>query len=714
MSVSRFAVLVLALVLLATATPALAKDVFIDRILREHYIYVVSTEPEVSLSKFLFDLRMKEHTVLSFPGLFYKQKSLKDGQSLLYIVDRSKLDKLLPEEEALLPVPTSAIDDNQVVLYAVKAKGRNAWDIMISAPNQKWLQWELDRLSKSPLIGYRLEERGSILDRFLVKRLCIVSTEAKQVAEDWVNRQSRPGEDAIDWDFLPLDAWDPSLTNGIDLLFLLDSQKSVGKFPVLSPAMPKGMESWIGSEESREEIVAETCTLPDANGQPRSVHALVAPCNRHLKSSLARYSTLDSIPKALSKQKLIDLSGYSHVVVFARPGNRADGDDNGWVNDFGGKLTSALSSSASGLQCVSRQDLKELVYYAIPSGSGNIVDSMQLTKIRQKVGKACAIAIADLTAVDESTTYVANSPRCETSPYPAFSMSEPAKPEPPDLDERKYILAGPKKYSGRNDPDYKEALDKYYDDELPEYEKQLRQWRAAREDDEYRRTIHEMTWTVSVDIIQSARVSGNLRIYDLRSLDSGDAGQVIFSCPISGEAQHRGVHTSESVVVRGEGNQPNSPSAPQAHPSVDDTTVTSEALQRSCESAVGEVVRTAILPCDMLDFDPQNLEPIEIEPEPVVVKSEHVSVQAVGAAPLESRPVGGAPDDVREAAIADAHQKLMLNMRVASPNAVVSLEDLSGRIRVVSEGWNPVAREYRVRVEFEGDVQVSDGSETAL
>jgi hypothetical protein len=109
-----------------------------------------------------------------------------------------------------------------------------------------------------------------------------------------------------------------------------------------------------------------------------------------------------------------------------------------------------------------------------------------------------------------------------------------------------------------------------------------------------------MDWEVSINSTQVARVSGNLRIYDLGELETESAGKVLFSCSFNGSETRTGLYWSDHVVVQGEQNQPSAPQAPQSQTHILDQTIVSEALRSAGSGAVRELMNKAILPADQV------------------------------------------------------------------------------------------------------------------
>ncbi|MEN6357328.1 MAG: hypothetical protein ABFD83_09615 [Armatimonadota bacterium] len=597
--------LIISIMVLVSALPgAYASKVTVSRILREHRISVVTTEKSESISKYVFRLGVRNETYMATTNLLIEKSRLKDKDSLLFVVDREKARRLIDEEKKLLPCPPAAVDSAEVLLYAAKASGRNGWDIIVSAPNEKWLDWELDRLCKSDLDSMRLEERGSILDRFQVKRLCVISNAGKQLAEDWISRQLRPGCDTIDWQFVSLGSGTESIDPDMDLLYIINKAAlgENGK-PVL-PDLPAAMRSWLDSDESSDECGAEKQSIVKETGSTRTVSAVIAPCARQLKSFLAEYPSVDSMPQALSTTNLTDLGKYRQMIVIARAGDRGDKIPTAAIDDLAGKMTSALAAQ-TGFECVGRQDLKELVYMALLHQKEGNLDSNDIVKIRKAADGARALAVVDVAAYTTQTDYSANSPRCCTSPLASFSESEPSRPHEPDPNERKLGIFGAHKYdevdgSRSNDPDFIRDHRRWEED-MHDYRRDHERWERRKRDYEDARLYHQMDWEVSINSTQTVRVSGNLRIYDIGELESDCAGKVIFSCPLGGVGSRSGVYWSDHVKVQGEQNQPSLPSAPQSTTYILDQTVASEAFGNACADAVGDLLARAILPMDTFD-----------------------------------------------------------------------------------------------------------------
>ena len=133
---------------------------------------------------------------------------------------------------------------------------------------------------------------------------------------------------------------------------------------------------------------------------------------------------------------------------------------------------------------------------------------------------------------------------------------------------------------------------------MPRYRKDLERWEQDKRDYEDRRQDHEMEWVTSINCVQRARVTGSLRIYDLRSGEVEQAGKVVFSCPITGSTESQTLYEEDRTVVRGEDNRPRTPDVPRSTGEVSDQTVITDSIRAACDDAVEKLMETTLLPVD--------------------------------------------------------------------------------------------------------------------
>lgn len=586
----------MAVIILTAFAPAESKEVTLDRILAEHRIAVITTEQPDSISRYLLTLGIRNSRTLTLTELMINSRNLGDENSLLFLMDRKKSRRLIEEEERLLPCRTSAIGADEVILYAAKAPGRNAWDILVSAPNEKWLKWELDRLSRSNLSGMRLEARGTILERFRVKRLTVVSTEGKQVVSDWIAKQNQPGQDSVDYDFCPAELWDGAADSASDLMFILNSHglNDQTRKSIL-PYLPKATNKWLDDNADAQESSAARQVTADEEGASRNVSAVVSPSSRQLGSMLNKYARTEAIPESIERTKLTDLRDYSRMIVVARFADRKQDAGSKVLDDLAGNLTSGMSSH-TGFQCVNRQDLKEL---ALETYLNQLPDKTSDTE--NKLGDATAVAVVDLASINTETLYQALDARCATAALPAFDEEKPRPPREPRPNDKPLFCAhtyDEVNGSRANDPKYRRDHRDWEYEKMPRYRHELDRWERDKRDYEDRRQEHEMEWVTSINCIQRARVTGNLRIYDLRSGEVEQAGRVVFSCPITGSTESQALCKEDRVVVRGEDRRPRTPDVPRPTDEVSDQTVITDAIRAACDNAVEKLMETALLPID--------------------------------------------------------------------------------------------------------------------
>jgi len=585
-----------AVIVSAGLTTAEGKEVSLDRILAEHKITVITAEQPDSISRYLLNLGVRNPPTMTLTELMINSRNLGDGNSLLFIVDRKKSRRLIEEEERLLPCRTSAIGPDEVILFAAKAPGRNAWGILVSAPNEKWLKWELERLGRSNLTSLTLEARGTILERFKVKRLYVVSTEGRQTVADWIAKHNKPGQDAIDWDFCPAEGWDSAADSSSDVMFILNSQALSDKArKSILPYLPKATQDWLVDESTTQESSAARQVITGDEGAGHSVSAVLSPSSRQLGSVLRKYANMEAIPESIERTKLTDLRDYSRVIVVARFADRKQEAGSKVLDDLAGNLTSALSSR-TGFQCVNRQDLKEL---ALETYLNQLPD--KTPDAENELGDATAVAVVDLSSINAETTYVAGDPRCITPVLPPFDEERPRRPREPDPEDKPLFCAHTyDKIDGSraNDPKFRRDHRQWEYEKMPKYRRELERWEQDKRDYEDRRRWRDMEWVTSINCVQRARITGNLRIYDLRSGEVEQAGRVVFSCPIAGNTESLNLYKEDRTVARGEDSRPRVPEVPRSALDVTDQTVITDAIRAACDEAIEKLLASSLLPID--------------------------------------------------------------------------------------------------------------------
>ncbi len=706
-------VFAVAVCFLLTGSAALAGIVNMDRMLREHLVYVASTETEEELAKYFLKWRPREIEVMPLASLYINQNSLKDGGFVFWLIARNHT-RMIPEEEAMLPAPESGIASDEVIVYASKTGyKRNTsragkWDVIVSAPNEKWLHHELERMTSSGMLHWALDERGTLLASYKVQRLLVVSNIAREHARDWAEKQNAPGKNAVDYDFVSLSDWNPILEGDCDTLFLLNTDSpeyTTGKVRnYLPPQMLSFLESGVENERA---VVRERIENSNEN---YDYCVVAAPGPRHIKLALEDYESIGDISTNVVTKKLADLSGYKDILLVVRPADREENVPETIVEEFTSKLTSAFSSPSTGFDFETRQDLKELIYASLMRGDGEIGPT-DADIIREKSG-AQAIAVADIASVNEQTTFLANESERLTKPYPPFSEPRPVKPSKPHYNDK--VLFGGYIYkeidgSRRNDPRYERDL-KEYDRDLRDYRSDLWRWERRRDNYEDSRNYHRMEWKTSVDRVETVRVNANIRIYDLEKYRVGDAGKVIFSCPIYGGAKLRTPYNSEVVTVVGEYNAPDTPNVPQAHTGVKDQSVVSQAFIDAAGDALVQVSENSVLPSDrsksaIFISSETTGECTEVRAAKERPDGNYIDIFATGTITLSQEPINEGLNVAREAAANDAFAQMLAKIRAVFPMADITIEGLRQKAELVSDNWDEATNEFVVTMRFSGLVE---------
>jgi|GEM_PF-6137272 len=592
---------VIAVVLIFAFAFSANGDVTPLRILKEHKITVVTNGETNRLSRSFLNWNFAPVKIISLTQLITERDNLRTDGDVLFIIDRSK--PISEAEANLLPIPLTAVDESEVLTAVVKKSignkrsYRNGWLILVMAPNQTWLEKELDLIPK--VLNTKISEQVGVpskLHFYNVVMLDIVSTGEEELPAKWVANQLDPNKQAVDQSFCSIDSWEGSCGEGRCLMFVLDRQKSKAFKEKISPAVPKNIRDWLSSDATISEGIAAKGDV-EIGGKKVKTYAVIAPCERLVSKMLAKHKDIDSIPSTAAKTPFSDLSDYGQMAVVVRFSDSSL-KGTGVLHDFSNKMLAALSSAATGFESKSYQDLKELQVDKL-FGDDQGISKDNLGKIKKKLSNSRGLLVLSLASVGQQTTYATTDPKLITEPYPAFSTAKPTEPHEPSLDDRKYGFLGPKIYTGPNDPNFIRDTNKYRAAKR-QYEDDMNKWQREYDEYENKRNRHEMEWTVQVDQIEQVEVSGNVAIYDTRQ-ESDKSGTVVFSSPVKGLAEKREVYKELRLRVSGENKRPNIPEMPDAKNEVSDNTMLSAAFENASNVAVSRIVDTSILPMDKLD-----------------------------------------------------------------------------------------------------------------
>ena len=184
---------------------------------------------------------------------------------------------------------------------------------------------------------------------------------------------------------------------------------------------------------------------------------------------------------------------------------------------------------------------------------------------------------------------------------PPFDEEKPGRPHEPDPEDKPLFCAHTyDKIDGSraNDPKFKRDHRQWEYEKMPRYRRELERWEQDKRDYEDRRRFHDMEWVTSINCVQRARITGNLRIYDLRSGEVEQAGRVVFSCPIAGNTESLSLYKEDRTVARGEDSRPRTPEAPRPTVDVTDQTVITDAIRAACDEAIEKLLASSLLPID--------------------------------------------------------------------------------------------------------------------
>jgi len=590
--IRRVTILFLLTALALTPRPAAAYGDTLHKLLRNRHVSVFTTESETFIGKYLRNWGAASFKVYPVG----EERSLGREQMVMVIEDRSKNSALSESLTRALPTARSQIGPDEVLVYAACAVKQlsEQWRVLISSPTHYWLERELGKVEPGTILHQVLDPKGTALDRLAVTQVCVVTNDTPDIARDWVEAQNSETR-GLEPHHYTLDEWKPGICEAPATVFLLHKQASLDPVAGLS-MIPDCARVVLETDDGRVCVTAQKKTVSSQDGSQADIGAVVAPCPRLLSIATRQvFSSLKSIPSACSMIRLSDLSRHARMVVVARPGDRSETGLEAFVNDLAGKMTSALANCGAGFVCDSRQDLKELIYTALASGSDAIGDDTAAA-FREKTG-AVALAVVDLAGVDRQTRYSISETRRVTSPAPPFSELQPVCPRKPDVNDLEYGTGGKKKYpDGEQDSKYQSDLSTWRSRDLAAYQSRLADWNRRRDEYDASRDRREMTWLTNIDSYQTVGLAGNLRIYDLSSYESGESGRLLFTCPIAGAAEKKSFFRTDHYRVIGEKSRP-AVEAPQPVNAAESVLV-SGAIQAACRIAMEKLLSNSMVPAD--------------------------------------------------------------------------------------------------------------------
>ena len=369
-------------------------DVTPLRILKEHKITVATNGETDRLSRSFLNWNFAPAKTISLSQLITDRDNLRTDGDVLFIIDRSK--PISEAEAALLPMPLTAVDTSEVLTAVVKKSignkrnYKNGWLILVMAPNQTWLEKELDLIPK--VLSAKITEQVGVptkLHFYNVVMLDIVSTMEEELSAKWVANQLDPNKQAVDQSFCSIDSWEGACGEGRSLMFVIDRQKSKAFKDKINPAVPKNIRDWLNSEATLSEGVAAKGEV-EIGGKKVKTYAVIAPCERLVSKMLTKHKDIDSIPSTAAKTPFSDLSDYGQMAVIVRFAD-STAKATGILHDFSNKMLAALSSTATGFESKSYQDLKELQVDKL-FGDDKGISKDDIGKIRKKTQQCERIA----------------------------------------------------------------------------------------------------------------------------------------------------------------------------------------------------------------------------------------------------------------------------------------------------------------------------------
>ena len=247
------------------------------------------------------------------------------------------------------------------------------------------------------------------------------------------------------------------------------------------------------------------------------------------------------------------------------------------------------------------------------------------------------------------------------------------------------------------DPDYIRDHNDWRDVKAPKYREDVRKWEQDEREYERKRQSHEMYWEVSADQIESVRLSGNLRVYDIRSADIATGGELVYSSSLTGEARQRGPWKKDRARVIGEARKPDTLQKPEPKDDASPT-LRSKAFEDAAARALEELAANAILPgCGEAAAAPG---PGTSDDNKTGNKETRIAVEGKGSVVLsqaKDKPAGKQLDDAKKAALTLALQEIMDNAKRECPTFAMSEEEVREKAVFVKDHWDARLKVYTAR-----------------
>lgn len=692
---------VCAAVLLICGTANAVETVYDNTVNRDREkVYVISNLPQEEIMRPICReaLMRKDHcryVRLGEVGMFGKKKSdlldydWRNKNETIVVVDRSKLDvgqKVSLQRLMAEIFPSVEESSKSQVILRAQNSGDKAWQALIDVPDAMWLEKGIPDLMSHVGECHRVMEVQNVailstspgvssymLDWFRY------GTKQQMDMEKWQEFRDAPGMShkilAINWN--DDDPCTPDMAN--DVL-----PEDLREYCDQSGADRVGLTPW---DRFCREAVADVRSKDGTD-----YWVIRAPTEKHL-NTLAQMVVKSNYAGGPFRLNLCDLTHIGSLAV----GTYLDGPD---LNRDRLVLQQELETAAqNSLQLrvksmYSSQNWGEIIQDVLGSDTGNpFADPGGAQRVVQ-ASNADALLVLWVRDARPAVEYSCRSERI-TPPLPAFNEPEPVKPDPQD---KKCMWCG-SKYPGetREDKANSEEFRRDYRDWQDKYDR----WDRNKRDYEQKKRSHQVNWQFTIQSVPKVSMTGYLKVIDLRTQTQ------LWTCPVE-LTQTGDVDLVRTVPaqVYGDDNHPQQPRLPENEYAWNSSTllVGQEAFMVALRQGLSRLADSVLWANDL---NPRNA-PQEVhqfaeaqidEPEPTAV-----SIECVGVMPCAANPTGDAKAKLSKAALSDALDQILEKAQTDYPETPISRDLVAGKALVKSEGWNPSAKEYRVRVLFECEI----------
>jgi hypothetical protein len=535
-------------------------------------IYVVTNDDAHLADAFLENAPYKERRVLTVAEWNRMPNGIRRFVSVVFLINR----QFLPLASRIPESCDAANDELYTHVTRLGSEGGVSYEVVLSAPDSAWLRQAITdfrRLKEAP----RKPQKRNVRSLAIVPigaEAARAATPLLEVKEEKTNTRAH---------LLPAMNYPRASLRLVDMdeLFLID------RSAVNDPSFA-GLLSLTG--DGQEIGQTDTAIWRERKPNGRFRVFISAPNGDHITHALQQYPNPLTAPTVVTVlHSARDLRAVRRVAVAAIK--------TGENSELARRLATIAATNLRSLEAfevLERAGLSEILG-EVALGQAGITQAADRNRI-QKLAAADALFLVEITHINGQTTYRADHKRLT-----GRMGGAPRRPlEPSRLkmsigdDPIVRVLAESllKRTIGtRSDREYREALNTYNSEILPNWQRQMEQY-------DYEKRNRVVEWEQKTIAKTQATITGSLRLVDLRD------GLVLWETPFSATDSWERPGEVTTVISRGEDSKPGEAEVPEPTHSIPEsllTQVTDKALVDGIRSLRGTALLPSVAPLTVVN-----------------------------------------------------------------------------------------------------------------